>query len=296
MNKEELVTVLTPTYNRGELLKVLYNSLCKQTNKKFEWLIVDDGSTDDTKKIVDDFSNDDNITIHYQYKENGGKHTALNYSHPYIKGKYLVIVDSDDYLVENAIEIILNKWDKYKNNKNIVGITFQKGGMRDFNPFDKQMHGEYISTFVRETNLGMRGDHCETILTKAFCSFEFPVFKNERFIAEGAMWYETTKNKDIVYCNEIIYLAEYLDGGLTNSGRILHIQNPKGCKWHAAIFLNKCFNFKIRFKNALLYVCYSKFIKEKDSEILKELTEYKQILLLSLLPGKVLYHYWKMKY
>lgn len=293
---ENKVTVLTPTYNRAQLLKELYRSLCAQSNKKFQWLIIDDGSTDDTRLVVEEFLKENKMDIDYEYKENGGKHTALNFSHPYIEGKYLVIVDSDDYLVKDAIDIILKKWEKYSSNKNVVGITFQKGGKRDFKPFDVGLYGEYVSNFVKETNLGMKGDHCETILSDAFCGFEFPVFEDERFIAEGAMWFETTKNKEVVYCDEVIYLAEYLDDGLTNSGRKLHIKNPKGCKWHASVFLGKCFNWKIRFKNALLFICYSKFLHEKDKEILDEEKQYKSLISFSLLPGKLLYHYWKKKY
>ena len=105
-----MITILTPTYNRAELLKSLFASLCSQTCFDFEWLIVDDGSTDDTSLVVKTFKSD-KFPIRYYLKENGGKHTALNYSHPYIKGELLFIVDSDDILTPDAINTINKNFD-----------------------------------------------------------------------------------------------------------------------------------------------------------------------------------------
>ena len=108
----ESVTVLTPTYNRGHLLGKLYDSLCRQTDKSFQWLIIDDGSVDNTEDVVKNFCAMNVLSIEYHKKNNGGKHTALNYSHSYIKGGYVVIVDSDDYLLPCAIEEIRRAWFK----------------------------------------------------------------------------------------------------------------------------------------------------------------------------------------
>ena len=99
------ITVFTPTYNRAYILPKLYESLKKQTCMNFEWLIIDDGSTDDTSEVVKTFKTD-KFPILYYYKKNGGKHTAMNYSHPYINGDLLFIVDSDDVLTNDAIETI----------------------------------------------------------------------------------------------------------------------------------------------------------------------------------------------
>ena len=100
------LSIVTPTYNRGELLKRCFVSLLKQSDQDFEWIIVDDGSTDNTEEVVNGFTAD--FPVKYVKKENGGKHTALNKSHAYIQGKYVVILDSDDYLYPNTIELLVD--------------------------------------------------------------------------------------------------------------------------------------------------------------------------------------------
>lgn len=290
------LTILTPTYNRAELLESLYESLCNQTCKNFQWLVIDDGSTDSTGKVLKKFISQNRIEIDYKVKNNGGKHTALNYSHKYISGEYIVIVDSDDTLTANAVELILNKWEKYSCNRNIAGITFQKGWKASNEPFDPNIKGEYISDFATETNKGMHGDHCETIRTDLFIKFLFPEYQDERFIAEGAMWYSITKGYKVVYCDEIIYLAEYLENGLTRTGRLLHIKNPKGCMWHASVFLNSDFSLKTRIKNALLYICYAIFQKKDKRSVIDNLNEGKRIVCITWPGGWLLHKYWKLKF
>ena len=108
MGSEIKITVLTPTYNRAHTLPRLYKSLCRQTDFTFAWLIVDDGSNDETKTTIDRFEKK-KFSIKYVYKNNGGKHTAINEGMKYVNTEYTFIVDSDDYLKENAIERV-NCW------------------------------------------------------------------------------------------------------------------------------------------------------------------------------------------
>lgn len=296
LNRGIELTILTPTYNRADLLVQLYKSLCKQTCKQFQWLVVDDGSNDSTQEVLKGFIEQDKIAIDYKIKKNGGKHTALNYSHSYIKGKYVVIVDSDDYLTNDAVEKILAKWKKYSSDITIAGITFQRGNPKNNEPFDRGIVGEFISTFSEELNKGMHGDHCETVRTDLFKKFQFPEYSEERFIAEGAMWYSITKGFKVVYSDEIVYLSEYLEGGLTKSGRALHIKNAKGCMWHASVFLNHDFKLKIRIKNALLYICYGKFADEDKTKMIQSLKAGKLLVQTMWPAGWALYKYWKVKF
>ena len=120
-----LITVVTPTYNRSKLLLNLYQSLTKQVNYNFEWIIIDDGSTDDTRFVVKKFDSS-NFNIRYIYKKNGGKHTALNVALDNIKTKLLIIVDSDDQLTSDATEIIEKTYKKYKNIDKLCGFCFTK--------------------------------------------------------------------------------------------------------------------------------------------------------------------------
>ena len=109
-----MITILTPTYNREKTLKRAYESLLAQTNKDFEWIVVDDGSSDNTKSLIEGFINESKLDIRYIYKTNGGKHTALNVGTAEAKGELLLILDSDDYLSEDAIELSYAYWEKYK--------------------------------------------------------------------------------------------------------------------------------------------------------------------------------------
>lgn len=119
-----MITVLTPTYNREKTLKRAYESLLSQSKKDFEWIIVDDGSTDNTKSLIEGFINENKLDIKYIYKTNGGKHTALNVGTNKAKGELLLILDSDDYLSDDAIELCYKYWKKYKDDKTICGMTF----------------------------------------------------------------------------------------------------------------------------------------------------------------------------
>lgn len=291
------LTILTPCYNRLTRVKKLLKSLENQTSFDFQWLVIDDGSTDGTKQWFEQLNTSFySFEVDYYYKENGGKHTALNYSHQFIKGKYIVIVDSDDILIDRAVEMILTYWEKYADNKKISGITFQRGYLTTYQKFDTNITNTEKSTFAEMTNKGMSGDHCETFRSDLFKSKKFPVFKNENFVAEGAMWYLITKNYYVIYVDEIIYLAEYLDGGLTRSGRKLRITNPKGSQWHAEVFLDSEFNFKIRLKNALLFDTYSHFTNVKWSKAVVNTFSSRLMLAATWLPSYILYYTWKSKY
>ena len=166
-----MITILTPTYNRAKLLKPLYDSLCNQTSFDFEWLIVDDGSTDDTSEIVKTFKTD-KFPILYYYKKNGGKHTAMNFSHPYINGDLLFIVDSDDVLTNDAIETITKDWLRFGKDDKIAMLSYTI----------KQSNGELISKgkvgeFYIDNDINYRvnknvsGDRCEVVRSDVFNAY-----------------------------------------------------------------------------------------------------------------------------
>lgn len=299
MGTECKLTVLTPTYNRVAKLPELLESLVRQTNKNFQWLVIDDGSQDKTQEWFSEVLKKDlGFQIDYYVKENGGKHTALNFSHQYIKGDYVVVVDSDDVLTENAAEDIIHTWSKYAHRVDVKMIVFQKAykDVADI-PMDSMFsNGEIESTLVAMTNSGMRGDHCETVKTDDFIRFDFPVFEGEKFIGEAWLWQKIAEDGCTIFVNRVLYLCEYLENGLSKSGRALRIKNPLGGMEHARIFLNKKFKFKIRMKQAVLYSCYSLFAKENLIKMLRSFGDNKLVVLLSYPLGLVVYLYWKKKY
>lgn len=293
MNKE--ITILTPVYNRKKELKKLYNSLCQQKSKNFIWLIIDDGSIDDLKKELKKFYNDD-FPIEYYYKENGGKHTALNYAFKLLKTELTIIVDSDDYLTDNATQLISKTWNKYKNNKKICGLCFKKKSINNQLIFDSFKENEFIENYNNYIiNKNVKGDKAEVFKSDILKKYEFPEFKGEKFVGEGVIWSKIAHNYDMVFVDKTIYVCNYLDNGLTKSGRKMRINNPNGGMYHAREYLNNNYTIKVREKNALLYLIYARFSKKRIYDILKK-EKFKPILIINIIPSFAIYIYWKLKY
>ena len=122
MSSRNKLTVFTPTYNRVHTLPRLYDSLCRQTCRDFEWLVIDDGSTDGTQELISGFIAEGNISVGYIYKENGGLYTGYNTAYANIDTELNVCIDSDDFMPDNAVELILNTW-KERGGKEYAGIT-----------------------------------------------------------------------------------------------------------------------------------------------------------------------------
>lgn len=291
-----MITILTPTYNRAYTLEKAYKSLVNQTNKNFIWLIVDDGSTDDTKELVDKFIAEKLIKINYCYKENGGKHTAINYGVKKINTKYVLILDSDDYLKEDCVEIVLNKWDKYCNNKKIGCLSFLKVFTND-KPIGKKYKGnEIISNHIDfRYNKSLLGDMCETFRCDVLKKYPFPVIKNERFLSEAIVWNRIAYDYDTVYINIPVYVAEYLGDGLTTNSLKLRYNNPKGAVINANMFLNNRFKLAIRIKNAILYDGFSLISGKKIKSIIRT-SNSKKLSILFLPLGYIFYILLSLKF
>lgn len=287
------LSIVTPTYNRSNLLKKCYESLLSQSEKNFEWIIIDDGSTDNTEDVVHGFKAD--FSIQYVKKENGGKHTALNESHKYIQGKYVLILDSDDYLVDTAAEKIKNAWSSYAEDEKIGIVIFLKGSSVEQPSCIAPDEGVPVDIMRYKRICCHSSDCCEVIRSELFKLYPFPVFENERFISEGALWNRVSFTHKCVYINEVIYISEYLDGGLTKSGRKLRIHNPKGGMYTSNLNMNKKNYLKRRLKNGLLYTCYGFFAKQSPFEMAKN-NNSKLLMYLCMPAGWLLYIYWGKKY
>lgn len=290
-----VVTIVTPTYNRGKLLPHLYKSLCQQTVKDFQWLIIDDGSQDNTRAIVKSMSHA-LFPLEYYYKENGGKHTALNYSHPYIKGDLVFIVDSDDTLASDAVETILEDWQIYKNKKEIAVISYLKGSPDGSSIAHPTAPDYYISTHIDyRINHNIGGDMAEVIRADAFKKYPLPVFQGERFMPEGWLWNLLSFHYKTVYRRKVIYYCEYLEGGLTKSGRKLRMHNPLGLMTHCKTFFNSKTSAKAQMKEMLLYGVYGFCAHKNIGDILSG--SGRPWKLLPVIPFSLtLYLFWKRKY
>ena len=225
----EKITVITPTYNRGDMLERLYRSLLGQTAKDFCWLVVDDGSGDGTEALVKRWSEENKIKICYQKQENGGKHRALNAGIRRIESPLTFIVDSDDYLPEDSIRIILEYHNKFAGTPGICGYSF----LRFYSNGEVNTAyfpiNEEIDTYLKvRINGGIGGDKAEVFFTDVLKEYPFPEFRGEKFMPEDTVWMMMSEKYAMVHINECVYISDYLEGGLTRSGRRMKIYSPKG--------------------------------------------------------------------
>lgn len=224
-------TIFTPTYNRKELLKRVYESLLIQTNNEFEWLIVDDGSSDGTEEYINSIINENNkFVIIYKKKENGGKHRAINYGLDFANGEVFAIVDSDDYLTANAVEKI-KSWFKTidGDEKKFAGVAGQKGYSVDA-VIGTTFDGLYVDARNNERrSKRITGDKFEVYYTEILKKNKFPEFENEKFLTEVIVWNRiANQNYYLRWFNDIICICEYLQNGLTDNRKNLIERSPKG--------------------------------------------------------------------
>lgn len=291
-----LVTVLTPVYNRKKEIGNLYKSLLAQTTMEFAWLIVDDGSCDNIKSLVLKWKEEAHFPITYVYQKNGGKHRALNNGVKQIHTPYVFIVDSDDILTTDAIQTVNEDADKLKENKNICGIGYLRGYSEDRVIGDKYPQNRMISDFISvRFKQKVNGDKAEVWKTEDLKRVPFPEVSGEKFMGEGYVWCTLAKQKRMLFVNKIVYITEYLEGGLSQSGRALRIKCPIGGMYSARIMLDKQFDVKNRIKGSLLYVAYGFFAKKSIRFMLKD-SGNPVLVVLTLLPGWLLYLLWKKKY
>lgn len=289
------LTILTPTFNRKKELLYLYNSLIKQTSLDFVWIIIDDGSNDDTISMIKKMRTK-KFDIEYVYKDNGGKHTALNVGFSMLNTELVGIVDSDDSLTPDAVETIVYYWKKYKCNDKISGLVFKKSHNNGKDITEKFKKKEFVDNYNKYIiNNKIKGDKFEIFKSEIISKYRYPEFKGEKFCGEGVLWSKISRNYDMVFVDKSIYLCEYLNGGLTNSGRKMRLMNPLGGMFHSSEYLDTQYSVKVRIKNAILYLIYGFFAKKNIIKIIKN-SKNKIILILCLPISYVIYKNWRKKY
>ena len=220
------ITIFTPTYNRAERLHELYHSLCRQTDKDFEWLIVDDGSEDNTYEVIQGFIKEGIINIRYFRQNNRGKHIAINHGINKAMGRLFWCVDSDDYIADDAIEWIRVQVAGVLENPEYVGICGEKVYF-DGHPVERRPKEEIIDSNALDImyKYHVSGDMAEVFKTDILSKFPFPdTADDEKFCAESLVWNRIAQQFKIRYFfNKGIYYCEYLEDGLSaRSVRLRH--------------------------------------------------------------------------
>lgn len=224
-----MITVLTATYNRASTLPRLFDSLCAQTCKKFEWLIVDDGSLDETQKILASYATAAPFKIRVIQQSNSGKHVALNNGAIHANSPWLFIVDSDDALVPTAIEKVVDSIDK-TNNQRIVGLCYRKAYF-DMRLIGTNLNNGDIPLVLTPTAAGhiFKGDLAYVFKTEMLLKHKFPVYPKEKFVPELYIWNKIGDEGLIhFFANEVVYLCDYLDDGYSKNFSSNLRKNPRG--------------------------------------------------------------------
>ncbi len=253
-----MITVFTPTFNRAHTLERLYESLVSQTDFNFEWLVVDDGSTDNTEKYFEEIIKNDNpFEIRYIKQPNGGKHRAINNGVKVAKGDLFFIVDSDDYLRNDAIEKLCEWVNSLDASKKWAGVSGARGYSADRYIGSVYADAPYIDAKNTERQkYHLLGDKAEAYFTEVLKKYPFPEFEGEKFLTEEVVWNAIAIDGYFLrWYKDIIYIGNYLEDGLTNSGNSKYKQNPNGTIYWGKIQL-KAFPKNLKKKLSVVNRCY----------------------------------------
>ena len=224
------ITILTPTYNRASLLPRLFDSLLRQTSKDFEWIVVDDGSTDDTREVVANLKEKCGgaFPMGYVYKANGGKHMAINIGAERARGELLFIADSDDLLTDDALETVANSWHDISDDKSFAGIAGLDITMDTREVIGSGLPQEHIDCNAIDIRYRhhVTGDMKEVFRTEVLREFPFPEFAGERFCPEQLVWFRMARRYRLRYINKPIYIADYQPDGITAGITRARMRNP----------------------------------------------------------------------
>ncbi|NHN26150.1 glycosyltransferase family 2 protein [Flavobacterium jejuense] len=255
MNFKKKLTVFTPTYNRAYCLHQVYDSLVRQTSNDFIWLIIDDGSSDNTKELVSSWKKEKKVEINYIFQNNLGMHGGYNTAYKNINTELNVCIDSDDYLTDDCVEKIISFWNKNGNEKyaGIVGLDATKDGK----VLGKEMPSNLKSATLEDLyyKYKIKGDKklvYRTEIVKAFP--KYPIFENESFVPLGTLYLQIDKKHELLCLNELLCVVEYLEDGSSRNIFRQYIRNPKGFRFARKIEMQFSNYFKIRFKAAIHYV------------------------------------------
>ena len=252
------LTIFTPTYNRAYILPRLYESLCVQTCKDFEWLIVDDGSTDDTRELVGIWIKENRITVRYFYQENSGKMMAHNKAIEESDGELFMCVDSDDYIcTEDVIKDTLAFWDAQNKETGesadeLCGlIAFKQIGDKMMS-FPKGRLKAHLSELLAE---GYNGESSLVYKRHILAQFPFPYFPGEKFVTDVYVYDQIDRKYRLLLFPYYMQCCQYQAGGYSRNYMKLLFDNPQGFR----AYHNQCVGFKKEgyYRNVICYVALS---------------------------------------
>lgn len=259
------LTVFTPAYNRAHTLERTYGSLCRQKCKDFIWLIIDDGSTDETSALVKGWQQEvQGFEIRYIYKENGGMHTAHNAAYENIDTELNVCIDSDDMLAEDAVEKIVNKWEKIKNlgYAGMIGLDADFEGNIIGKGFPEDMEATTLTGYYSQGGTGDKKLVYRTDIIKKYPPY--PVFEGEKYVALAYKYRLIDQNYQLAVLDEILCNVEYQADGSSNTMFQQYIKNPKGFAFWRKVCMQYPESKKRLFVDCIHYVSSSQIARNKS--------------------------------
>ena len=258
------ITVFTPAFNRAHTIWRTYDSLCRQTSKDFEWLVVDDGSSDNTKDLVNRWIADNIIPIRYIYQENQGMHGAHNTALENINTELNVCIDSDDWMPDDAIETIVNFWGKIKdkNYAGIIGLDVTNDGTIIGTEFPDGLIESTLSDFY---NKGGQGDKKVVLSTSIARNYpKYPRFDGEKYFSLGYKFHLIDKDYKFAIINKPLAIVDYQpDGSSMNMWR-QYWNNPQGFMFLRKEYMRLYRSPSIRIRSCIHYISHCIRAKKKN--------------------------------
>ncbi|MFI3287324.1 MAG: glycosyltransferase family 2 protein [Rikenellaceae bacterium] len=286
------LTVFTPAYNRAHTIGRTYESLCRQTSKDFCWLVIDDGSMDNTGELVRAWKEEGKIDITYIHQQNQGMHGAHNTAYRNINTELCTCIDSDDFMPENAVNTIIDFWNKNHSDKyaGIIGLDVD---------MSEQVIGDKFIDSIQSTTLsgyyenGGKGDKKLVYRTDIIKNTnEYPLFEGERYVGLSCRCLEIDQSYEFLVINEPLVIVDYQEDGSSMSMYKQYWNNPKGFAYFRKHKMMYSKSLKVWFEESIHYVSSS--IRAKNKAFLKE--SPKPIVTFLMIPfGVALYFYIKSK-
>lgn len=249
------MTIFTPTYNRAYIIGKLYESLLAQTSDDFKWMVVDDGSTDDTRSVIEGFIAEDKIDITYIYQENGGKQRAHNTGVEACDTELFFCVDSDDTLVPTAVEDVLDLWRRRGNEPGIAGIIAMRG-RSETKPMNTWFPEGLETTTMWDLyyKLHHKGDTALIYRTDILREYPYDVAPGEKFIGETYVYHKIDQHYKLAVLPEIIWICEYLPDGYTTHVRKITRENPVSYMRLKRDYIDYADTFLLKLEETALYL------------------------------------------
>ncbi len=283
------LTVFTPAYNRAHTIGRTYESLCRQTSKDFAWLVIDDGSTDNTRQLVEGWMKEEIIPIHYVYQENQGMHGAHNTAYKNIHTELNTCIDSDDWMPDDAVEKIVTFWKENGSDEvaGIIGLDAKENGM---------IIGSRFPEKVKETTLrgyyeDLKGDGDKKLVyrTDVICNTpEYPLFEGEHYVGLAYRYNLIDEQLPLLVSNEVYVIVDYQDDGSSRGMWRQYWTNPKGFAFYRKFDMLQTHLWNRKIIDNIHYVSHS--IRSRNVRFIQE-SPMKWLTLASIVPGCMLYLY-----